>query len=305
MDCTGFWKKLIGTSLTWLRPFLEISYKQPIKEHNNMESKAIFRSLTPLLTPLLKCRSVCVDWLVIALLLINIAPPTLGNLLCNQTGKGERVRWRTEARDFYVTWSVANVCSSSQECYGYDNGFVDVQLCPLFIQEGDRLFLEPSNTPQFYLLRPTIVSIDDWNNCPHNESSVERLFIDEGSQDTIEVPLQYLRPGTVYLAQYPNGLFSNCQFGLRLVVHVKPYACTAGQCGDGGTCAATIEDAAYTLCDCDKGYTGVDCSEYDACAQGETAPCENAGVCVDEMEGTEGTQYTCQCRDGYTGRLLL
>ena len=248
-------------------------------------------------------KSIPINHLLLLLLLICITPPTFGNISCNQTGKDEVVRWRTEPKDFYVTWELAQVCSSSIECFGFENGYLDVQLCPLYIQEGDRVFLEPSLTPQFYKLKPTIVTIEDWLDCPSNSSdadSIQELYTGEGSDEIIEIPSQYLSAGTTYLAQSPNGVFSNCQFGLRLVIKIKPYACTENQCNGHGQCATTIEDDAYDFCDCDKDYGLVeDCSEFDACS---LEPCANGGICLDVTEGLEGTSYECQCGEGFSGK---
>ena len=48
-------------------------------------------------------------------------------------------------------------------------------------------------------------------------------------------------------------------------------------------------------CVCEPGWTGGDCDiNIDDCASN---PCENNGLCVDEVNG-----YSCVCETGYTGK---
>ncbi|XP_076817338.1 retinoschisin-like [Clavelina lepadiformis] len=68
--------------------------------------------------------------------------------------------------------------------------------------------------------------------------------------------------------------------------------CNPDSCSGRGTC---INQIGRTICECDEGYGGSDCSvQNNPC---DLSPCGQRGVCVWE----EDMNYTCRCRPGYHG----
>jgi hypothetical protein len=61
-------------------------------------------------------------------------------------------------------------------------------------------------------------------------------------------------------------------------------------CENGGTCL--IDDFGNAYCECAEGFTGVNCSEIDACFE---ANCQGNTTCNLLPDGT----YECICLDGY------
>ncbi|RXN20906.1 delta and Notch-like epidermal growth factor-related receptor [Labeo rohita] len=57
-----------------------------------------------------------------------------------------------------------------------------------------------------------------------------------------------------------------------------------------------LNDTFY--CQCDDGYSGIFCEEFDAC---HLKPCENNGTCTDLRQRDEGQNYTCTCQPGFEG----
>lgn len=49
------------------------------------------------------------------------------------------------------------------------------------------------------------------------------------------------------------------------------------------------------FCECEDGYTGIFCEEFDACHH---RPCRNNGTCTDVRQGGEGRNFTCSCPAG-------
>ncbi len=49
------------------------------------------------------------------------------------------------------------------------------------------------------------------------------------------------------------------------------------------------------FCECEDGYTGIFCEEFDACHH---RPCRNNGTCTDVRQGGEGRNFTCTCPPG-------
>ncbi|XP_076817342.1 retinoschisin-like [Clavelina lepadiformis] len=68
--------------------------------------------------------------------------------------------------------------------------------------------------------------------------------------------------------------------------------CNSDSCSGRGTC---INQIGRTICECDEGYEGSDCSvQSNPC---DLSPCGQTGVCVWE----EDMNYTCRCLAGYFG----
>ncbi|CAK8692637.1 unnamed protein product [Clavelina lepadiformis] len=69
--------------------------------------------------------------------------------------------------------------------------------------------------------------------------------------------------------------------------------CNPDSCSGRGTC---INQIGRTICECDEGYEGSDCSvQSNPC---DLSPCGQKGVCVRE----KGMNYTCRCLAGYHGK---
>lgn len=63
--------------------------------------------------------------------------------------------WREDPMSFEIPWRLDEVCQNSLECYGR-SGYADhVQLCPVFIQQGDSINVTLP-IASFYDLRPAI-----------------------------------------------------------------------------------------------------------------------------------------------------
>ncbi|KAG9348216.1 hypothetical protein JZ751_001951 [Albula glossodonta] len=91
---------------------------------------------------------------------------------------------------------------------------------------------------------------------------------------------------------------------LRLHLMVKASSCVEPgsrfsdpQCSGRGSCVTQTTKSTF-YCECEEGYSGIFCEEFDACHQN---PCENSGTCSDLRQGDEGRNFTCTCAPGYTG----
>ena len=253
---------------------------------------------------------------VTRLLLVLSLPLTLAEFSCHQPHKDTVTRWRETSSNITIDWRIDRVCSTHTECFGHQpNGDVEehVQLCPVQVQVGDQVYIRPAPTGSPYSTRPVNVSLDEWIYCPNRDYPTDQQIFTVNSTETIAVPQHFLRPGVVYIAEGPNGAFSNCRYGLRVAVTVKPRNCTthdhivdaaddtAVLCSGRGTCGATLQQPKY-MCMCDTSYRGRYCEEYDACVVG---PCRNKGTCHDVIEGVTGRNYTCDCTAGFIGNYIF
>ena len=121
--------------------------------------------------------------------------------------------------------------------------------------------------------------------------------------ELIAVPSDFLTPGESFFAQLPDGIFSNCQYGLRLHIKVKDNDCNFDpklnqSCSNHGKCVSSFASSAFS-CDCDFGHQGRYCEEYDGCA---LTPCMLGGKCQDVEQGLLGRDYNCSCSETYSGK---
>uniref|UniRef100_A0A3Q3IKF7 EGF-like domain-containing protein n=1 Tax=Monopterus albus TaxID=43700 RepID=A0A3Q3IKF7_MONAL len=91
---------------------------------------------------------------------------------------------------------------------------------------------------------------------------------------------------------------------LRLNLTVKASSCVEPgssfsdpQCSGKGKCITQPSESTF-FCECEDGYTGIFCEEYDACHH---RPCRNNSTCTDVRQGDEGRNFTCNCAPGYEG----
>ncbi|GLD57159.1 delta and Notch-like epidermal growth factor-related receptor isoform X2 [Lates japonicus] len=91
---------------------------------------------------------------------------------------------------------------------------------------------------------------------------------------------------------------------LRLNLTVKASSCVEPgssfsdpQCSGKGKCITQPSESTF-FCECEDGYTGIFCEEFDACHH---RPCRNNGTCTDVRQGGEGHNFTCSCPPGYEG----
>ncbi|XP_034460417.1 delta and Notch-like epidermal growth factor-related receptor isoform X1 [Hippoglossus hippoglossus] len=91
---------------------------------------------------------------------------------------------------------------------------------------------------------------------------------------------------------------------LRLNLTVKASSCVEPgssfsdpQCSGKGKCITQPSESTF-FCECEDGYTGIFCEEFDACLH---RPCHNNGTCTDVRQGGEGRNFTCSCTSGYEG----
>lgn len=61
------------------------------------------------------------------------------------------------------------------------------------------------------------------------------------------------------------------------------------------TCEICVCLQSTFFCECEDGYTGIFCEEFDACHR---RPCHNNGTCTDVRQGGEGRNFTCTCPPG-------
>ncbi|KAG7333115.1 hypothetical protein KOW79_003250 [Hemibagrus wyckioides] len=106
---------------------------------------------------------------------------------------------------------------------------------------------------------------------------------------------------TVLRIGAPSGL----EVTLRLQFTVKSTSCmepgsnfSDPQCTGRGKCI-TESSVSTFYCQCDVGYSGIFCEEFDACY---TNPCENNGTCSDITQRHEGHDYTCTCLPEFEGQ---
>ncbi|XP_010871746.2 delta and Notch-like epidermal growth factor-related receptor [Esox lucius] len=93
---------------------------------------------------------------------------------------------------------------------------------------------------------------------------------------------------------------------LRLNLTVKASSCVEPgsrfsdpQCSGKGKCI-TQPSVSTFFCECEEGYSGIFCEEFDAC---HLRPCQNYAICSDLRQGGEGRNFTCICPPGYEGDL--
>uniref|UniRef100_A0AAQ4QB90 Delta/notch-like EGF repeat containing n=1 Tax=Gasterosteus aculeatus aculeatus TaxID=481459 RepID=A0AAQ4QB90_GASAC len=91
---------------------------------------------------------------------------------------------------------------------------------------------------------------------------------------------------------------------LRLNLTVKASSCVEPgssfsdpQCSGKGKCITQPSESTF-FCECEDGYTGIFCEEFDACHR---RPCHSNGTCTDVRQGGEGRNFTCTCPPGYEG----
>ena len=154
------------------------------------------------------------------------------------------VTWHTNLEIINISWSVDNVCNSYEDCYGSTgtgiSGPIDHQLCPVEIQDNDRLVILPPSISSGSVL-PVNVSEDEFYSCPSDIHPFSQWLVPAASTAPFEVDKAFLQEGRNFFAQFPNGdVFLRCELGLRVVVSVKSHDCTKNQsepfCTGHGEC---------------------------------------------------------------------
>jgi len=109
--------------------------------------------------------------------------------------------------------------------------------------------------------------------------------------------------GSTYIVQTVgvNGI-NFCELGLKVNITVQNHSCAldgeTNFCSGHGTCSInTLNELTFT-CDCEYGYYGERCEEFDACVNN---PCANGGNCSDVIAGLSQEEFQCNCLDGYSG----
>ncbi|XP_056906327.1 delta and Notch-like epidermal growth factor-related receptor [Takifugu flavidus] len=90
---------------------------------------------------------------------------------------------------------------------------------------------------------------------------------------------------------------------LRLNLTVKASTCVEPglpdlgdlHCSGKGKCVTEPTKSSF-FCECEDGYTGSFCEEFDAC---HSRPCSHNGTCTDIKQGLDGRNFTCTCPPGY------
>ena len=73
------------------------------------------------------------------------------------------------------------------------------------------------------------------------------------------------------------------------------HACSNNPCGKHGRCSIDENDLYEFNCDCEEGYSGKICGNYEICSRNK---CQNGSVCDDDENGG----YLCVCENGFEGR---
>uniref|UniRef100_H2T135 Delta/notch-like EGF repeat containing n=1 Tax=Takifugu rubripes TaxID=31033 RepID=H2T135_TAKRU len=89
---------------------------------------------------------------------------------------------------------------------------------------------------------------------------------------------------------------------LRLNLTVKASTCVEPglpdlgdlHCSGKGKCVTEPTKSSF-FCECEDGYTGSFCEEFDAC---HSRPCSHNGTCTDIKQGVDGRNFTCTCTPG-------
>ena len=234
-----------------------------------------------------------------------------GQFTCNQPGYNEIIPWRSQPTNRTVSWRLDQVCSGTIQCYGPTSQSaggdqpLDAQLCPVQLQAGDSLYLlhPPVGSP--YTTTVVNVSESAFYSCPSRAYPPDQILQNSNLSQSLQIPQRFLTPGILYLAQHPDGAFSNCNYGLRIKILIKDQFCrqspNAQLCSGRGVCGSKFLTETYR-CYCYQDYRNAYCTEYDACASG---PCQNGARCVDGDQGLLGTDFLCICAEGFTGMLSL
>uniref|UniRef100_A0A3B4X5A0 Delta/notch-like EGF repeat containing n=1 Tax=Seriola lalandi dorsalis TaxID=1841481 RepID=A0A3B4X5A0_SERLL len=125
------------------------------------------------------------------------------------------------------------------------------------------------------------------------------------ARDGLVVPDHLLPLGQNYfLSVLRVGTLTAPEVTLRLNLTVKASSCVEPgssfsdpQCSGKGKCITQPSESTF-FCECEDGYTGIFCEEFDACHH---RPCHNNGTCADVRQGGEGRNFTCSCPPGYEG----
>ncbi|KAJ4935571.1 hypothetical protein JOQ06_017103 [Pogonophryne albipinna] len=115
--------------------------------------------------------------------------------------------------------------------------------------------------------------------------------------DGLVVPDHFLPLGQNYfLSVLRVGTPTAPEVTLRLNLTVKASSCVEPgssfsdpQCSGKGKCITQPSESTF-FCECEDGYTGIFCEEFDACHR---RPCRNNGTCTDVRQGGEGRNFTC------------
>ncbi|KAI4815759.1 hypothetical protein KUCAC02_005886, partial [Chaenocephalus aceratus] len=108
--------------------------------------------------------------------------------------------------------------------------------------------------------------------------------------DGLVVPDHFLPLGQNYfLSVLRVGTPTAPEVTLRLNLTVKASSCVEPgssfsdpQCSGKGKCITQPSESTF-FCECEDGYTGIFCEEFDACHR---RPCRNNGTCTDVMKGS-------------------
>uniref|UniRef100_A0AAY4C9Q3 EGF-like domain-containing protein n=1 Tax=Denticeps clupeoides TaxID=299321 RepID=A0AAY4C9Q3_9TELE len=107
-----------------------------------------------------------------------------------------------------------------------------------------------------------------------------------------------------YISVLHLGTPDSPEVTLRLHITRKASSCVEPgssfsdpQCSGKGKCI-TQPSVETFYCECEEGFSGIFCEEFDAC---HLKPCENNGTCSDLRQGVDGHNFTCVCPPGFEG----
>nr|XP_040033839.1 protein eyes shut homolog isoform X3 [Gasterosteus aculeatus aculeatus] len=220
------------------------------------------------------------------------------------------VDWHPKQHAVQMNWTlIGNICRSVSECWDSKGGEESAghpvsfpQVCPLQLQQGDKLWMSADETLKYYGIRLLNVSEEAFESCAATGQTKDQLLFPHHLNGSEQVEVKWLVPGRHYFIALHGGDAQLCRLGLRLNVSVKAQLCQGSPllrlCSGSGVCQAGLREDSYR-CLCNHHYSGTFCEKSDGCMDN---PCENQGVCL--SNGSTDPQYRtykCLCPPHFTG----
>uniref|UniRef100_A0A673BLA4 Crumbs cell polarity complex component 2b n=1 Tax=Sphaeramia orbicularis TaxID=375764 RepID=A0A673BLA4_9TELE len=228
--------------------------------------------------------------------------------ICNRQAS---VVWHPKQHTVQMNWTlIGNICRSASECWerhrgedGIEQPFNFPQMCPLQLQNGDKLLMSADETLKLYGIRLLNVSKDNFESCSTTGQIKDQFLFADNINESQQVEAKWLVPGHhYYFIAVHEGDTQLCKLGLRLNVTVKTQLCQASPllrlCSGNGICQTGLWERAYH-CQCHHHFSGTFCEKFDACLDN---PCENKGICLSNGSTDPNHRtYKCLCPPHYTG----
>nr|XP_006006784.1 PREDICTED: delta and Notch-like epidermal growth factor-related receptor [Latimeria chalumnae] len=198
-----------------------------------------------------------------------------------------------------LNWDVSEVTPNDACGNITSNNSIGGRVISLQVPENSALRIKQDTKGCIVTLKK--VSETAFKNCSSTDGISIALL---QAVDGLVLSEEMLLLGSNYFIGFMNNLTPKGVLTYYLNVTVKVNNCVAEesdvkelQCSGKGECITTLSEATF-YCDCEDGYLGTFCEEFDAC---HDKPCQNNGTCTDGKQGTHKNNFTCTCPLGYTG----